>query len=374
MGCTGCLGRLFAFVLLVLFVILLPIGTWSFYLDKMLMDENTYLEPLERYQVYTRLPEQLLILAARANGGDEDAGKLNEMLSYLSEADMSEMVSVIAPAEWLREQAEYNVNALFLWLEDNSPAPDLRLNLRPLRNVLLSDGGRDVILQLVLSWPQCEPGQLSEWEAMLDGRAADFPICEPPPDMMDDLKEGLPELLSEIAGDIPDELTLKEALLEIGPDDEPSQEDVLHTFMQIKLGLVAAERSRPLMFLIPIALLGAMVVVAVRSVKGFFTWVGWALMLAGLLTLALPVVLVVIRGNTLEDILEAVATSSQVADLAGLLMIAQGVLSYAVERYMHPVLVQAVVLTVTGFVFVFTGALLRPPENVAQKSRRVQGA
>ncbi len=168
MGSSGCLKQVFritASLLAVLFVITLPFTVVGQSAAQMIFSPEAVTDLvassligsgfLERYLLETAFPGDL------APGGEADALGFAEALQYLSPAERQMIIQQIVPDGWVEDQITTSVEAVFRWIDDESPVPEIKLDLVPIKDRLIDGGIEDFAEMVVDSWPSCSPEQIN---------------------------------------------------------------------------------------------------------------------------------------------------------------------------------------------------------------------
>src|SRR5262249_17588386 len=112
-----------------------------------------------------------------------------------------------------------------------------------------------------------------------------MPLCDPgKKELRDTMATGFTQILAALSEQIPNQWAFTEQLKKV---DSPSNgsnglsELRLHQF---RAEIWLFQRLITLLFLIPIGLMSIIVLIAVRSGKQFFRWLGWGLIVSAIIT------------------------------------------------------------------------------------------
>lgn len=210
-------------------------------------------------------------------------GGLQQLTADMREQEVDELLRLLVPDSWWEEQLRSGVDAFFDWIDSEAPTPEVTLDLEPIRTRLLGQPGEQAVDLVMSSWPACTPSQFETLIAQAQG-SGDIPEerCLPPEPYESLLRGALLEGLREEAGSMP-------ASVDVGPSDEAS-EDVTE-FSQLKRNLRTARWLGRWGWMVPVALLGLIMAVNVRSLKSWGIWWGVPLMSAGALSLVIALIL-----------------------------------------------------------------------------------
>jgi hypothetical protein len=173
-------------------------------------------------------------------------------------------IAVLLPPEELTAMANQALDTTFDYL--NGRTNSAVLSLVPLKAQLAGPSGMDVVIQLLRVQPACTPEQLTQMAlGLLGGQIA---LCNPPPEAMNLLTPFIQSQLQTMIAIIPDEVTFIPGTLSGTPDDP-------------RLRLNAIRSAIRLTFFLPVLLLFATTVFAVRSLADWLAWWGWTFAVAG---------------------------------------------------------------------------------------------
>jgi hypothetical protein len=277
--------RVLAVLILIPTVVLLVVGLVVLDLRLTLLSPVFLERLLVRQEVYRQLPElavdvmfeQMHRGPTGEEGGEEEpepsegpqgalvAAELEEKFGRQALVDFFE---ALVPPAWVRQQVEYNVEALFAWLEGEDDYPDLRLTLGDLGERLDGEEGREAMRTLWARLQPCEPGE----DFFRGGEL--FPHCRPPDQELDlVMAEALPRLRAGLPGDLSFQARLEEG--EIRLEELENVRGAYSAFILVMWAL----------WLACAVLLGLVLLLAARSLDQVLRWVGWPLLVAGVLGL-----------------------------------------------------------------------------------------
>ena len=281
MGSSGCLKQTFlitAFLLAVLFVITLPFTVTSQSASQMIFSPEAVTNLVRSSLLGSGLLERYLLEAVfqgdLALGGGADEGAIAEALQYLSPAERQTMIQQIVPDGWVEDQISTSVESIFRWIDDESSTPRIKLDLVPIKDRLIAGGIEDIADTVVDSWPSCSPEQINIMrKAAAQGGDFEFDICEPPEPFRTRAVELASITFYEWVRESPSSIEFQE-------ESEESFEEIMALKEQIRF-LRAIMRFG---WFLPIALLGLIMALSIRSLRNLGSWWGIPITLGGILT------------------------------------------------------------------------------------------
>ena len=198
--------------------------------------------------------------------------------TVLPTAELRPLITAWIPPHWLQTQTEAFIDAVFVWLEDDSPYPRISVDVRPIKLGLTSESASDLAMLVFERLPECTA---EEWLAL--GGSALFGteisiLCRPPDIGGVDLGNQIVNaVLVDVAQALPDELDVSPFALMF------SDPVVQRAAMRIK---TAVRWTRILAwwgFALPVVLLFATMVFGVRSLADWGRWWGFPVLIGSLL-------------------------------------------------------------------------------------------
>jgi hypothetical protein len=252
------LARMIAGFLAALFVVTALTGLILFNVERRAFNPETYKQALVSGNFYQQFPYYLLsdLLISNINGNAP------VFLKHLSENQRKDLIQAILPEQVLQAMTEDTLNQFFAYLNGETDTP--RISLIPLKNGLASPAGLNAVMSIIQSQPDCT---LQEIVRILISFGQE--LCNPPQEILDLLHPVIQSQLQTAASAIPDSISIlmnpKNALFESGLKNLRA----IRLFMRLSLVL-------------PITLLLAITLIAVRTFKSWLVWWGWPLLLTGL--------------------------------------------------------------------------------------------
>lgn len=234
--------------------------------------------------MYTRLPhlvatETEALKNYHPTVVEEESGKASlsgapVMFTNLSSKEWEKLVTMVAPAPWLKNQTEQVLDQFFANINNYSnPAKPVTISLVDMKSRLSGDTGIEIIKTLTGSMPLCSAGEEKYWL----GRPGQTTLtCRPSEARFTADKKVIKSTLNKVFGSLSDNTTLNGLTLTI------DQLLIIHFFKQLPFFGLLAE------FL----LLGLIAVLKIRNKKSFAIWVGTPLLIVGIFGLVIGLLIV----------------------------------------------------------------------------------
>jgi hypothetical protein len=338
-SCAGCLFRILAAILAVLFVATLLIVLVLLNADRMLLAPEIYQTALTDAHVYDQLPSLAAeqIYAQMHNTGSagwaegnplQTAGKQSqdcaelslgvttyedilsgarkptpaetaamqkcgvgdsgggeggppEFFLALSESQWRSILAKLLPSEWLQSTTEKVLRDLFTVIGDPNAPVRVLIPMQEFKTRLTGPAGMDVLNEILSTLPPCPAGQIpssSDPSALLQ--------CRPPDDVLAQAQPQLQQALREAASGIPDEVDLLQPVRDSGMLSANAGGNLPAPPRRLLLYGRWIVRLSPLLCL---GLLFLIALLAVRSWKGWLRWWGLPILSTGVAALLLAV-------------------------------------------------------------------------------------
>jgi hypothetical protein len=255
------IGQFFAAICAILFVISAVLVLLLFNVEAKAFSSATYKQAFEDQRLYERMPAILATALTQTMGGS-----LNTIpfLQTLTVTGWQNTISVLLPPEELKAMADNALDATFDYL--NGKTSSAVLSLLPIKTQLAGPSGMNVVVQILSRQPACTVEQLTQMAmGLLGGQIA---LCNPPPEAIGLMTPFLQSQLQTMTTIIPNEITFIPGSLSGTPQDP-----------RIRLNTIrSAIKLTPF---VPLLLLLAITIFAVRSLVDWLTWWGWSIMAAG---------------------------------------------------------------------------------------------
>lgn len=282
-GSSGCIGttmKALAAVFALLIIIILPLTIVSHDVARLIFSAEMLSEVLAERLVYSGL---FLDVMSEAVPGSQflrefspEEAQIDRTIGGISPEEWRGILSVVLPEEWLVREMTESVESVMTWIDDDRPLPNMMITLQPLKERLTGRSGIEVLEIVIDSWPICTADQVAEIEST-EARGGVVPIliCEPPEPLRGRTVERMAGLVEDYMRRLPGSISLREF-----EEGAPDIENVRILKERIRLAR-ALSRS---VWLLPVALLGMIMALAIRSWRGIAVWWGIPLLLAGVLT------------------------------------------------------------------------------------------
>lgn len=381
------IGRLIGLGIVTLFVLIQPLATWTYNFQRILLDGDTYKQVFDDKDFYEEsaprvLPallsglEHLRIDVESGTGTVPAAESAAEpitllgLIEHLDDRAWRQIAPTFVSPEWVEHETQKNFEAFMQWI-DGDTALAITFDTSTLSAQIAGTAGENGVQQIIAGLPQCTADNEALLDAYFSGMVeSSVPYCTPQDEALHaQFTAAANAARLDAAAIIPATLDVigeMRAITEIQSETEidghppvtPFTDDDLDRF---RSGVQLWRNLLPLTLLIPLSMLALIIIFAIRSAKSFFRWIGWALIVSSLITLA-PLYLlpfVVPELSVDAEIEEGFAVGGKlIAELAGHRMF-----KIMISAFTWPVLIESAILIVTGFVFVVLSVLVRDPDS-----------
>jgi hypothetical protein len=370
------LGRLAAIIILILIVPATACAFWLYNANRIALEPRTYERLLDLPLVYNELLPELLTGFAKPG---ETPRQAEAVLRNIPRAEWTFFSQSILPNAEAQVAVANVVKSFFVWLDYGTQTLEATLDMTKIRERLQSAEVQQAVTTMVSRIRPCTAEQTQQLrDFTVTSSFQQFPVCQPSDEALRKKEiEGLVVAFELIGTKLPDQWSLsQEFRLQIEregsitpPNADIQREPPPEVKAALGMGLnqfrgwtTLQSRLLSLLFLIPIALLFMIVIVTIRSVKSFFRWIGWALVVSGIISL-LPVFALPGVNSSFSEIRVELAT--QLGTGGGALgVLFSAMLEEIVNRLTLSVLFQVAGLIVVGLVLVFISVII--PTNPDQ--------
>jgi hypothetical protein len=259
------LGKFLAALCAVLFVMSSVVVLLLFNLERKAFSSETYKQAFANQGLYQRIPA---MLASMLNTSIAENQNAIPLLKALTVADWQTSITILLPPEELKTMANNALDATFDYL--NSKTDSAVISLVPVKTHLAGESGLQVVRQFLSLQPQCTPEQLTQMAlGLLGGQIA---LCNPPEEAMGLMAPFIQGQLQAMTSLLPDQLAFIPGTSSNTPNDP-------------RLKLNAVRSAIKLTPFIPVLFLFGIAAFAARTLREWFIWWGWPLMIAGLISL-----------------------------------------------------------------------------------------
>ncbi len=353
MGCN-CLGRSMALVLGLLFASFLPFSVWILNFNETATEADTYLNTVADQDAYDNIvPLILPVIAFTQQDAEVTAGQLrfSAIMENLDQDDWNAIAREIIPSGYLQAQAELNLSRFFDYTNGERAFMDVEFNTGILRENLVGPPGDRMVNRIFSSWDDCTPEETEQVRAFLAETSQDFPYCQPDEAALQrQVFTLLNNAKDELAAEIPDRINVREDYAE--RNNTTLTEADIYFYETWQRPIVLQNEMGQLYILMPSMLLALIIILGVDSLKSFLGWMGWPLIVAGILILLplaiLPIILPSMDFNegTNNDL-----NAIQAETLRGMVI-------SLLSAFSTPVLLQGAGITGAGFVLLMLSFLL----------------
>ncbi len=367
-----CLGRLLGLILAVFFVGMLPCSLWTYNTQRITLEGDTYKRVFKDKDFYDELTPRVLPALLKGLQEEDPAGttvSFLEVINHLDAHDWKQIAPTLIPPGWVEHEVQTNLDSFLAWLDGNQDLV-IVFQTEDLSRWLSGDPGKNALPQIAQALPACSPDQEQQFAQFVNETAdVAFPYCRPEDSaLLSQLNPLLDSARLAAADQLPTELNvveeMRQALRERASDPAHQQaaekaysDEELNRF---RSAVRLYKRLLPLTLMIPAVLLSLIVIVAIRSSKMFFRWMGWALIIGSLFTL-LPLFFLpfMARDMSFSSELESgfAAGGALIAEVVGSRMV-----KLLIGAFTWPILEQSAVLIAIGFFFTVLSVLLRDPD------------
>jgi len=203
----------------------------------------------------------------------------SRVLKNLSSEERGAIVDILIPPKWIEDQISTSFKAVYTWFDDDRPLPLIHIDMGPIKERLLGGGVVEIVDTIVDSWPSCSAAEMEQLREVIEfgGEFPEF-LCEPPEPFRGRVIDLTSSQLIQIVREVPQELSLS--------GDQPYPQDMTEIATMKEWIRLARALSRSI-WLLPIALLGLIMALVVRSWGELGRWWGIPLLLGGVFTLVL---------------------------------------------------------------------------------------
>ncbi len=337
-GCGSLLLRALAVVLAAAFMLSLPAAIIAYDLGRVVFSPEVVSQVVIQRLVEGGAFRRVLIAALF--GEQAQGSEIAQALSRLSPSEQEEAMAILVPSGWAEDQVARIVSGLYAWVDNARPAPDLSLDLRPLRENLLTGAAADLVELVVDSWPSCTLEQLAEM-SQAASTTGEVPVlyCEPSEPFRSLLVQFATEALRDQARQMQTVRPLgQEAAQALGAVDIVALKERLRLLRLLGQGgwMLAA------------SILGLILACAVRSWKELGRWWGIPSIAAGSACLLSALV----GGSLAAGALESASSAAGEDLLAGLV---PAVLGGILDQVLGRILVHGLLVAVAGGVVLVGG-------------------
>lgn len=338
------LQKLFAFILLVGIVMLVPLAIWVSGGTHVLLSPETYKHGFATHGIYSdilpvTLPtisemgemevevttERFETYSASNSDAPSDAppaipmeaeavsmdNRVIQIAQALPEDNWRQVANLLVPPEWLQAQTEQGIDFLFAWINGDPTNAKNKVDMSVIGQRLGGTEGEQAIEIILNSLPPCERADLAVYAELSAGQHPPLCHAEDNTAYQDLLRSDLEATLAVMASGLENQ---QPTYMELMEADTESQEDAATVLQNMRSLVQAYTQSISLFYLCPAALMALLVVVIVRTFRSFARWLGWvgifSSMIAVLPLFILPLIVAATLNSSLADVPEMDATTN----------------------------------------------------------------
>jgi hypothetical protein len=280
-GCLNTLMKMLAAFLAFIVIVALPISLLMYNVARVVLSPEIMSDLLTTHLVESGVIRGFITdsLLSPESLQEQGPGEFNfsRILKNLSPEERGAIVDILIPPEWIEDQISTSFKAAYTWIDDDRPLPLIHLDMVPIKERLLGGGVVEVVDTIVDSWPSCSPVQVENLREVVEfgGEFPEF-LCEPPEPFRGRIIDLTSSQLIQMVRELPQELPLS--------GDQPDPRDMTDIAAMKEWIRLARALSRSI-WLLPIALLGLIMALVIRSWSELGRWWGIPLLAGGVFTL-----------------------------------------------------------------------------------------
>ncbi|MCB9437236.1 MAG: hypothetical protein H6673_09640 [Anaerolineales bacterium] len=299
-----CLGRLFGCVLLVMVIAVIPAVLWVFTMWNIVSNADEYTSTLDE-KAYEEM--SLLVLPGVAQAVSDGRTSEQRTIEARQASFFARVILNLTPEEWegaadglidpvwLQDNLNTNLINLFAFADYEVDTLDVSVDFSPVAAAFDQHGDVliDDIIAALESRSNCNAEQRDLYNEFIDQQStltapttSTFPNCNPGENILATMRTRLQEGQNAILAylnELPDyQWDLRQ---EAARAEGTSLEEIDNTLAEIREAMFVMDQSLVAILFLPIMLLSLVVVVAVRSAREFFFWMGLPLVVSGVFTL-----------------------------------------------------------------------------------------
>lgn len=280
----GSLPRALSLAVALALMVGLPITLFARSVTSAFFDFERVTHVVSEHVIQSGEVRQLIVqelLVAQLNPRGNQESRMDSWLVYLEPVDRQAIARILFPDAWIADQLNANLTEFYVWLESDRPELELHVDLRPVKQRLLTGGSLQLAEIVVASWPICSEPELAQLLATAAGLGGQALIaCQPPSPLRAIMVESLVEGLRAEAVQTPDQVQIGELF----PADRAASESA-----GFRLGIRRLRTLSAAAWLLPASGLGLILALTVRSWRELLLW--WGLPLLGSAVIGIAIAL-----------------------------------------------------------------------------------
>jgi hypothetical protein len=333
------LGQFLGAICAILLVISTVIVLLLINIEAKAFSSATYKQAFADQRLYERMPSILATALTSTMGQNINAVPF---LRALAPEDWQNTISILLPPEELKATADHALDSTFDYL--NGRSSSAAISLVPMKTQLVGPSGMNLVLQILSIQPACTTEQLTQMALGLLG--GEIALCNPPPEAIGLMTPFIQSQLQTMTNIIPNEVTIIPGTLSGTPQDPRIRLNTIRSVIKLTPFL-------------PVLLLFAVTIFAVRSLADWLAWWGWPFMVAGVSS-----VLIGLIGTPLVGwILQLFIRNQGTIPIPPVLVSSIAETTSAVAgQILAPVMIQGAILGIVGLGMAILGMLLPKPQ------------
>ena len=333
-GCAALAARVLAGLAAAALVVFLPVTLLARNIALVLFEPQALTQAVSERLIESGMLRETVVKNLLSEEASLGGLSLEAATHYLTPEERGEMIDLLMPEAWMKDQILQVTTQFFAWFDDPSTRLVLTVDTGRVAAGLESEASARVVEMVVESWPACTLEDVGKMIGIgaIPGEQG-FPFCEAPEPLRGVVVSAAGGALQLLGESLPARL----AIVDQGFEDS---DKLLQTKEQVRMLRFVARWG----IIVSLALLGVITMLAVRSWKGLTRWWGIPLLLGGLLAF-LPVLL----GGRLLHLLVSRLTAG-LSGLPALTELAQALGEAIGAAVLRPQAWQAALVTFIGLV------------------------
>jgi hypothetical protein len=274
--------RSIAVLLAIPAIFLLIFTLWTVNL-KMTIFSPSFLKRIPAHHgIYERLPE--IIIGIMTDQTFQDQEDMQDFKETIGQEPLEKFVTTLLPLTWIQGQVENNIDIFFSWLEGEIPYPNLHFTYSDIVERAQSEEVRNAMWNLFSNLPPCESEIDFYWQ--------DYPRCRPPENILETF--------------IDDSLLELQEIFPVEPSNQeiPTQELYPSLFIDfdiVPLGYRIFNTVMWTLWGITLLIWLNVIFMATNTLDGILTWIGWPILVVGMLTVSIVLILLIVSPSQIHD-------------------------------------------------------------------------
>lgn len=276
------ISRAFALFFVFLFIIVASISACTVAFRDSLINVDTYKQILVEQNVYEDvipyvIPAILNNPESELSNADSFPVNLIDLNSAMTVDDWRAVSEQLVPPEWLQIQVESILDTINQISQGNFTQPETLINTTEFSERLLGDEAIRASEIIIASAPDCNAQQVIQVRTYNGDSDQTFPYCNPPAILQEKSVNIIRQWFVGLGTILNAQIRQQENVIRF--PEEVSR--LIYNLFQLD------NQMSLLLFLCPLTLIGFIMVFAVRNLKSFGRWLGWTLIVTGIVTMIL---------------------------------------------------------------------------------------